>query len=221
VSQDAAPQKQVSHPIFARVFDRLSQREEDAGQREFRRENLTGLHGRVVELGAGNGLNFEHYPDSVDEVVAVEPEAYLRARATEAAARARVRVTVVDGVADALPLEDASCSGAVASLVLCSVPDQGAALAELMRVLAPGGELHFYEHVLSESSGFARFQRGADATLWPLFAGGCHSARDTPTAIERAGFEMLSCRRFSFRPTPLVAGHTTGDRCGPPPACLR
>jgi ubiquinone/menaquinone biosynthesis C-methylase UbiE len=198
----------VRHPIFARVFDRLSRREEVAGQADYRREALQGLSGRVVELGAGNGLNFEHYPDTVTEVIAVEPEAYLRRRAVEPATRVGVPVRVVDGVADDLPLEDASFDGAVASLVLCSVPDQDSALRELRRVLKPGGELRFYEHVVSERPGFARFQRGADATLWPLFAGGCHAARDTLAAIKRAGFSVEHCRRFDFRPTPLVAPAT-------------
>lgn len=198
----------VHHPLFARVFHWLSRREEMAGQREYRREALAGLRGRVLELGAGNGLNFEHYPDTVTDVVAVEPEAYLRERAREAAAGVHVRVTIVEGVADALPLEDASCDAAVASLVLCTVPDQDDALAEVKRVLKPGGELRFYEHVISERPRLARLQRAADATLWPLLAGGCHSARDTLAAIERAGFTIEQCRRFDFRPTPLVAPAT-------------
>jgi ubiquinone/menaquinone biosynthesis C-methylase UbiE len=196
------------HPIFARMFDVLSRREEMAGQRELRRENLAGLAGRVVELGAGNGLNFEHYPPDVTEVIAVEPEAFLRERAGEAARRAARPVRVLAGVADALPLDDASCDAAVASLVLCTVPDQDAALSELRRVVRPGGELRFYEHVVSQRPGFARFQRLADATLWPLVGGGCHSARDTLAAIERAGFVVERCRRFDFRPTPLVAPAT-------------
>jgi len=199
---------EVRHPIFARVFDRLSRGEEDAGQREHRRRALAGLRGRVVELGAGNGLNFEHYPDTVTEVVAVEPEPFLRQRAREAAAHAAVSVTVVEGVAAALPVDDESCDAAVTSLVLCSVPDQAATLRELRRVLEPGGELRFYEHVLSPRPGFGRFQRAADATLWPRLAGGCHAARDTLAAIERAGFDVERCDRFDFRPSILVAPAT-------------
>jgi ubiquinone/menaquinone biosynthesis C-methylase UbiE len=156
---------------------------------------LAGLVGRVIEVGAGHGLNFGHYPPTVTEVLAVEPEAHLRHLATAAAAP--VPVTVVDGVAEALPAEDGSFDAAVASLVLCSVPDQGRALAELRRVLRPGGELRFYEHVRAERPGFARFQRAVDM-VWPAVGGGCHTSRDTVKAIEGAGFVVESCRRFRF-----------------------
>jgi ubiquinone/menaquinone biosynthesis C-methylase UbiE len=109
----------VRHPIFARFFDRLSEREEELGQAEHRREMLAGLSGRVVELGAGNGINFRHYPSAVTELVAVEPEPYLRERAQEAARAVPVPVTVVDGLGGALPFEDGTFDAGVASLVLC------------------------------------------------------------------------------------------------------
>ena len=124
-----------NHPLFARMYARASGRAERAGQAALRTELLAGAHGRALELGAGNGLNFAHYPAAVETVVAVEPEPFLRRRATEAAATAPVPVEVVDGVADALPAPDGAFDVAVASLVLCSVPDQAAALAELRRVL--------------------------------------------------------------------------------------
>ena len=194
----------VHHPLFARVYAFIGTRAEDTGQAEHRDELLAGLSGRVIEVGAGNGLNFGHYPESVDEVVAVEPEPYLRERAEQAAAEAPVPVIVLDGVADALPLDDVSVDAGVASLVLCSVPSQATALAELRRVLRPGGELRFYEHVRAESSPLAGLQRAADV-VWPHVSGGCHTHRDTPRSIERAGFEIESCRRFNFRPCSLVA----------------
>jgi ubiquinone/menaquinone biosynthesis C-methylase UbiE len=192
------------HPIFARIYDRVSAQAEDAGQREHRRELLAGLSGRVVEVGAGNGLNFAQYPSTVDEVLAIEPEPFLRERAREAAVDAPVAVRVLDGVADRLPLGDASVDAGVFSLVLCSVPSQSAALAELRRVLRPGGELRFYEHVRAHRPGFARLQRAADL-VWPHVAGGCHTNRDTPRAIEAAGFEIEACGRFSFRPSAVIA----------------
>jgi ubiquinone/menaquinone biosynthesis C-methylase UbiE len=194
----------VRNPVFARIYDRISGHAEDAGQREHRQELLDGLAGRVVEVGAGNGLNFGHYPSEVEEVVAVEPEPYLRERARAAAAAATVPVRVVDGLADRLPLDDDSVDAAVASLVLCSVPDQASALAELRRVLKDHGELRFYEHVRSQRPGFARLQRATDV-VWPHVAGGCHTHRDTARAIEAAGFEIERCRRLTFRPCTLVA----------------
>lgn len=177
---------------------------EKAGQLEHRRELLAGLAGRIVEVGAGNGLNFPHYPPEVEEVVAVEPEAYLRERAREAAAEVAVPIGVVDGLAERLPLDHGSADGGVVSLVLCSVASQAAALAELRRVLRPGGELRFYEHVRGDTRGLARLQRAADV-VWPHLAGGCHTHRDTPRAIERAGFAIETCRRFSFRPCSVLA----------------
>ena len=141
--------REVHHPLFARLFDRMAAKTEEQGAAEHRERLLAGLGGRVIEVGAGNGLNFSHYPGTVAEVVAVEPEDYLRAKAERVAEDAPVAIRVVDGLADDLPAEDASFDAAVASLVLCSVPDQAAALAELRRVLRPGAELRFYELVLS------------------------------------------------------------------------
>jgi ubiquinone/menaquinone biosynthesis C-methylase UbiE len=167
----------------------------------YRRELLEGLSGRVLEVGAGNGMNFAHYPTGVDEVVAIEPEPYLRRKAEEAARRAHVAVAVRDGVAAPLEFEDASFDAAVASLVLCTVPDQAAALSELRRVLRPGGELRFVEHVRSEHPRKAALQRGADRSrLWPAFTGGCHCSRDTVAAIRQAGFEIERCRSFDLGP---------------------
>jgi ubiquinone/menaquinone biosynthesis C-methylase UbiE len=158
----------------------------------------------VIEIGAGSGANFSHYPANVDEVLAVEPERYLRERAQGVAARAPVPISVVDGGADHLPGENESFDAGVAALVLCTVPDQERALAELFRVIRPGGELRFYEHVVAETKWESRFQRLADATFWPRVAGGCHLARDTTSAIERAGFAIETCESFPFSEAPLM-----------------
>jgi ubiquinone/menaquinone biosynthesis C-methylase UbiE len=187
------------HPIFARFYERFSKGAEKRGQADHRRRMLAGLTGRVVEVGAGNGLNFEHYPDGVSEVVAVEPESYLRERASERAAGAPVPISVVDGDADHLPLEDASADAVVTSLVLCSVPSQASALAEACRVLKPGGELRFYEHVVSHKPGKAAFQRAFTHTLYKRMAGGCELDRDTGRAIAQAGFEVEEVDRISFQ----------------------
>lgn len=180
----------VHHPLFARFYTHVLARNEPDELRAYRDELLAGLSGRVVEVGAGSGANFTHYPPEVTEVVAVEPEGYLREQALAAAPSAPVRTTVLDGIADALPLQDASCDAAVACLVLCSVPDQASALAELRRVLKPGGELRYLEHVRGATPRMARWQRAVDRTFWPRAFGGCHTARDTVGAIERAGFAL-------------------------------
>ena len=181
----------ASHPVFARIYARVAEMSERRGGAEHRRKPLTGLQGRVVEVGAGSGANFQHYPTSVSEVVAVEPEPYLRERAEHAASKAPVSVSVAHGGADRLPGEPKSFDAGVVALVLCTVPDQQSALAELYRVIRPGGELRFYEHVLAHSRWEARIQRFSDATFWPRLAGGCHLARDTTAAIERAGFQNV------------------------------
>lgn len=192
---------EVRHPIFARFFNRLS----DLMEREISSQRdglLAGLSGRVVEVGAGNGANFRHYPQAVQEVVAIEPEPYLRAKAGQAAREAPVPVRVVDGVAGELALESDSVDAAVASLVLCTIPDGPGALAEMRRVLKPGGELRFLEHVRSDRSRKARLQRMSDGSgIWPLLGGGCHCSRDTVAAIEAAGYSIERVDSFSLGPS--------------------
>ena len=211
-----ASEASVHHPIFARLFA-WGASNAPAEQTEHRRKLLQGLSGRVVEVGAGNGLNFPHYPAEVTEVLAVEPEPYLREKAVEAAAGAPVAITVVDGVADSLPSGDGEFDAAVASLVLCSVPDQATALAELRRVIRPGGELRFYEHVRADDPKAVRLQKRVDVA-WPFFSGGCHITRRTEAAIVAAGFEVVECDRFQFEPCVLakpVAPHILGRAIRP------
>ncbi len=187
------------------MYIRASASAEARGAAEHRERLLEGLVGAVVELGAGHGLNFPHYPAGVEEVVAIEPEPTLRAAAADAAANAPVPIRVIAGVADELPLGDASVDAAVASLVLCSVPDQGRALAELRRVIRPGGELRFYEHVIAERHPKRLLLQIADRSgFWPCIAGGCHPARDTGAAIERAGFEIETGEQLMFAAAPLL-----------------
>ena len=191
----------VRHPLFARFFDRLARlMEREAGAH--RDELVAGLSGRVVEVGAGNGMNFRHYGRAVEEVLAFEPEPYLRGRAERAAHDVPAPVSVRDAVADDLPLEDASCDGAVISLVLCTVPDVPRALAELRRVLKPGAPVRFFEHVRSDRPRKAGVQERADRSgLWPRVAGGCHCSRDTIAAIEAAGFAVEHLRSVDLGPS--------------------
>jgi len=189
--------QEVENPLFARFFHRFCGRDRGQGERELRSELLAGASGRVVEVGAGNGINFEHYPVSVTELIAVEPEPYLRRQAEKAALDAPVPVQVVPGLAASLGLAPDSVDAVVVSGVLCSVPDQREALAEFRRVLRAGGELRFYEHVRSRRPGFARWQREIDSA-WSRVMGGCHTDRDTLAAIADAGFHLQRCRGFGF-----------------------
>ncbi|WP_218951962.1 class I SAM-dependent methyltransferase [Amycolatopsis anabasis] len=194
----------IENPLFAKFFARYGARNEARGNARLRAELLAGLSGRVVEVGAGTGLNFPHYPPAVAELVAVEPEPTLRAKAAEAATGAPAPIRLVDGVADGLPAEDGSADAVVVSGVLCSVADPAAALAEFRRVLRPGGELRFYEHVRARGAVWARFQDFSDL-LWPRLMGGCHPNRDTLSAIRRAGFEIVRCRELIFPPTARIS----------------
>jgi MFS family permease len=198
----------VSHPLFARFYAWASPRMEKAGFGERRGQLLAGLTGRVLEVGAGNGMNFAHYPAEVTGVLAVEPEPHLRALAETRASETAIAIEVVDGTADHLPAADASFDAVVASLVLCSVPDVSAALAEIRRVLKPGGEMRFFEHVRADTRGLARVQRVLDATVWPTFGAGCHAHRDTRTAIEEAGFTITDVEQLRI-PETRIPGPTS------------
>ncbi len=181
-----------------------------------RQELLAGLSGRVMEVGCGNGLNFEHYPESVDEIVAIEPEPYLRGLAEEHAEVGGGRITIVDAEAEMLPAEDDSFDAVVCSLVLCSIADPAAALAEIRRVLRPGGELRYYEHVLGDGR-LGSVQNRID-WLWPRMGGGCHCNRDTLAAIKEAGFEVEKSREMSLdigRVRTPVSPHILGQAVSP------
>jgi ubiquinone/menaquinone biosynthesis C-methylase UbiE len=193
------------HPLFARVYARTGRlMDTQAGVAEHRRQLLAGLTGRVLEVGAGNGLNFPHYPATVTEILAVEPEPYLRRQAQVAARQAPVPIRVVAGTAEALPIPDHAVDAVVASLVLCTVTDLDRALAEVRRVLRPGGRLHFYEHVRATDPRLARWQDRLERP-WGWLVGGCHPNRDTVAAIGAAGLRLVALDRFDLQAMPALA----------------
>lgn len=209
----------MTRPIWARLFARQAEDAEEKGVCEQRARLLEGLSGRVLEIGAGTGLNLPHYPASVAEVVATEPERYLAELAQARADRAVRPVTVIPSAAESLPFEDGEFDAAVSFHVLCSVDDPAAALRELRRVLRPGGELRFNEHVASSHPRRARLQRRADL-IWPHLAGGCHLGRDTEASIRSAGFTITDIDRYSFGIPPLdpPKAHILGTACRQPGA---
>lgn len=182
----------VDNPFFARVWMFISTHEPETVA-TWRRENLAGLTGRVLEVGAGTGSNFPLYPDTVTEVVAVEPERRLTEIAQRAAVSAPVPVTVTASTIESLDASE-PFDAVVCSLVLCSVDNPDDVLQQLLSLLRPGGELRYLEHIAG-SGWRARLQRIADATVWPRLAGNCHTHRHTERAIADAGFRIETARR--------------------------
>lgn len=189
---EAVTTQTLDHPFFARMWTVISTHETPL-LRRLRTENVAGLRGRVLEVGAGIGTNFTFYPDTVTEVVALEPETHLAPKAREAAAAAPVPVTVIESTVEAMPATE-PFDAVVCSLVLCSVEQPDAVLRRLNSALKTGGELRYFEHIAS-SGWRGAVQKVADATVWPRIAGNCHTHRDTERAITGAGFTVTTARR--------------------------
>jgi len=201
---------EVSHPLFARLFAACCPAlEREVGP--WRKRLLAGLAGEVIELGAGTGANFRHYPSAVKRVVAIEPEPYLREAARRQAARAAVPIEVVGARAEELPHGLGSFDHAVATLVFCSIADPAGALSALAAMLKEGGELHFLEHVRGDGVKGA-VQRLLDASrLWPTVAGGCHCSRDLLALLAGSPFVVEEVEAVSIGPAWLhVNPHLVG-----------
>lgn len=161
--------------------------------------------GRVLELGIGMGLNLAYYdPAKVSAVVGVDPAAELRAAAQAAPHDPRLKVTVEDGTAEALPFADKSFDTVVCTFTLCSVHNPAAALAEARRVLKPGGRLLYCEHGLAPDAGVAKWQRRIEP-VWKRIAGGCHLTRPIGSAIAAAGFKLADTESMYVPNTPKIA----------------
>ena len=205
----------VDNPVFAALWSRMSMREPET-IRVLRRENLAGLSGRVLEVGAGTGTNFPLYPPTVTEVVAVEPERRLAELARKAATVASVPVTVSTDTVERYR-SDRPFDAVVCSLVLCSVDDPDGVLRQVFSILRPGGELRYLEHVAGAGPR-AGLQRIADATVWPRLLGNCHTHRRTEASIVGAGFEIAESRRVWVLPAwvPMPVAETALGRAVKP-----
>jgi ubiquinone/menaquinone biosynthesis C-methylase UbiE len=171
--------------------------------KELRQRACAGLHGEVVELGFGSGLNVPHYPGAVTRVHAIEPSdtAWKLASKRLAVATAPVERSGLDG--QRLPLPDDSCDTALSSWTLCTIPDLASALAEVRRVLKPGGTLHFIEHGLAPDEKVRHRQHQLEP-LQKRFAGGCHLTRQIPALLTDAGFEVTELDEFYEKGAPKV-----------------
>lgn len=199
--------------LFAAVYDRGLKGTEDAGLREMRRETLAAAHGRTIDLGAGTGANLALYPDAVTELVLAEPDPHMVKQLRRKLAQSGRAVELVEAPAERLPFEDSSFDTAVFTLVLCTVPNPEAALAETARVLKPGGRLLFVEHVRADDAGLARWQDRLEKP-WRLLGDGCHCNRDTVATIEASPLSVEKVERGTLPKAPplvrpLVRGSAT------------
>lgn len=168
----------------------------------WREKVVDGLHGSVVEIGFGSGLNVPVYPPAVTEVFAVEPALVARRLAEPRVAASTVKVTHVGLDGQSIPLPDDSCDGALSTFTLCTIPDALAALHEVRRVLKPGGTLHFLEHGLAPDANVATWQRRFEP-IQRRVADGCHLTRDPIALVEAAGFTVTSsASRYARGPKP-------------------
>jgi ubiquinone/menaquinone biosynthesis C-methylase UbiE len=195
--------------VFAAVYDGMMSKGERRGMAERRRELLARARGRTLEIGAGTGLNIPCYPDGVEELILAEPFEPMRRRLERKLEQGRTSASALDASAESIPLEEESLDTVVSTLVLCTVDFQDRALSEIARVLRPGGQLLYIEHVRSHSPRMARWQDRLE-TPWRHFAAGCRCNRDTLAAIAAAGFstEHKDERWQSAPPivTPLIVG---------------
>lgn len=194
--------------MFALGYDRFLAQTEQAGLGDMRRELLSAASGRCLEVGAGTGLNLEHWPEGLDELVLSEPDPHMAAQLRKKLDR---DVRVVEAPAERLPFDDYSFDTVALTLVLCTVPDPEASLREIARVLKPGGLFLFLEHVRADDPGLARWQDRLH-TPWKWFGDGCHCNRDTLSTIESSPLEVEHSERGRIpKAVPLVRPMVRGS----------
>ncbi|HEY2432837.1 MAG TPA: class I SAM-dependent methyltransferase [Vicinamibacterales bacterium] len=207
--------------LFASIYDRFTAGAEEACFRAHRAELLTGARGKVLEIGAGTGANLPFYSDAADAVTCVEPEAAMIRRLALKARQQQRPIEIVEAPAERLPLPDAHFDTVVSTLVLCTVADQRQALAEVRRVLKPGGTLLFMEHVRSEDPKLAKWQDRLNGVN-RFVACGCNCNRSTVDAIRAAGFAITALTKDTIQKAPpfvrpLVVGAARSQASGVAP----
>lgn len=188
---------------FAALYDRITGAAEEAGLRDMRRGVLSGAGGRTVDLGAGTGANIGLFPPAVTELVFAEPDPHMVKRLRAKLAEAGSQAELVKAPAENLPFEDSSFDTVAFTLVLCTVPDPAAALAEAARVLRPGGRLLFLEHVRAENAGLARWQDRFEKP-WRFLGDGCHCNRDTVATIEASPLTLEGVEHGAMPKAPPI-----------------
>jgi len=196
---------------FSALYDRCFKAAEEAGLREMRRNVTAGARGRVLEVGAGTGLNLELYPLDVSDLTLVEPDPHMVKQLRKRVADLGSAAQVVEAPGEKLPFEDDSFDSVVVTLVLCTVPSPTATLAEIKRVLKPDGQFLFMEHVRSPEPGLAKWQDRLEKP-WRFLGDGCHCNRDTESAIEAAGFQLNDVEHPELPKAPSIVRPMTQGR---------
>ena len=187
--------------LYAFMYDRIGRGSEAAGLQRERVALLAQARGNTVEIGAGTGLNLDHYPPTVTHLTLAEPDRHMRKRLRQRVAQIRPDAAVLDARAESLPLPDASVDTVVVTFVLCSVADQNAALAEITRVLRPGGQLLFLEHVRDTDPQIADKQDHAPFLYSWI---GCHPNRATLEAITHSPLSVVNVRHGQVPKAPVI-----------------
>jgi ubiquinone/menaquinone biosynthesis C-methylase UbiE len=188
---------------FSALYDRALKGTEEAGLRRLRGQVLADARGRVLEIGAGTGVNLELYPEAVKELVLVEPDPHMARQIRPKLVASKRQARVIEAPAEQLPFEAASFDTAVTTLVLCTVPHPEAALSEVARVLKPGGRMLFIEHVRAEDPGLARWQDRLERP-WRFLGDGCHCNRDTVATISASPLTLGSVEAGALPKTPPI-----------------
>lgn len=190
--------------MFSALYDRAFEASEEAGLRQMRADLLAGARGRVLELGSGTGLNLELYPrEGLDSLTLTEPDPHMFKQLRDRAKEACPGADLMQVGAEKLPFDDDSFDTIVVTLVLCTVPDQSAALREIRRVLKPGGQLLYLEHVRSNHPDLAKWQDRLEKP-WRFLGDGCHCNRDTVAGLKAAGFELGEVERGELPKAPPI-----------------